>query len=298
MIDFLGKNRYFLIVSAALIVVGIVFAAVNGIPWGIDFTGGTILTLEFDQEVTQADLEAEFAKVGHEEALVQETGGNTYIIRIKELQENERDQLIPSLEAMGLTDKRSIDSVSNAVAKEKVWGAGIAVAVAAVIILLYISWAFRKVPRPMRYGTCAIIALVHDVLIALAVFSILGDYLNLEINLMFVTALLTVIGYSVNDTIVVFDRIRENLGRAGKQGFETVVNNSVVETVTRSLNTSLTTLVVLVAVYLFVGEAIESFMLVLIVGVISGTYSSIFIASQLLVIWETGAVRKLLRRTA
>lgn len=297
MFDFVGKKRYFFILSAAIIIVGMIFFAVEGIPWGIDFTGGTVMTVEFAEPVDQDEVESAYTSFGHDEAIIQDTGDNTFIIRTKELEEAERIEIVEALNELGMTGTPSFDSVSDPVAKEKARGAGYAVVIAAIGILLYISWAFRKLPKPFRYGTCAVIALVHDVLIALSVFAILGSALDLEINLMFITGLLTVIGYSVNDTIVVFDRIRENLGRASRHGFETVVNNSLVETLNRSLNTSLTTLIVLVAIYLFVGEAIESFMLVLIVGVISGTYSSIFVASQALVVWETGTARKLFKRS-
>ncbi len=287
--------------SAAVIICGIIFAIISGIPWGIDFTGGTIMTVGFDEHVEKDTITSLLADSGHPEAQVQgvETDETEYgyIIQTKELTDVEQTQLINALKEIGMTGELEFDSVSDPIAKEKAQGATIAVVIAAIGILIYISWAFRKLPKPFRYGTCAVIALLHDVLIAMAFFAILGSILNLEINLIFITGLLTVIGYSVNDTIVVFDRIRENLGKAGRQGFATVVNNSLVETLSRSLNTSLTTLLVLVSVYLFVGEAIESFMLVLIVGVISGTYSSIFIASQLLILWETGGFGKLFRRT-
>lgn len=302
MFDFVGKKRYFFILSAVVILCGIIFASTSGIPWGIDFTGGTIMTVGFDHAVEKSTIETIMSDIGHPEAQVQgvemEDNPNAFIIRSKELNDIEENALISALKGYGMTGDLEFDSVSDPIAREKAEGATIAVVIAAIGILLYISWAFRKLPKPFRYGTCAIIALIHDVLIALAVFSILGNALDLEVNLMFITGLLTVIGYSVNDTIVVFDRIRENLGKAGRAGFETVVNNSLMETLNRSLNTSLTTLIVLVSVYLFVGEAIESFMLVLIVGIISGTYSSIFIASQFLVVWETGGFRKLTGRTA
>ncbi len=302
MFDFVGKKRYFFVLSAVIIICGIIFASTAGVPWGIDFTGGTIMTVGFDKVVEKDAVENILSEIGHPEAQVQgaemDENPNAYIIRSKELDESEEDALIADLKEIGMTGNLEFDSVSDPIAREKAEGATIAVVIAAIGILLYISWAFRKLPKPFRYGTCAIIALVHDVLIALAVFSILGSALDLEVNLMFITGLLTVIGYSVNDTIVVFDRIRENLGKAGRSSFEVVVNNSLIETLSRSLTTSLTTLLVLTSVYLFVGEAIESFMLVLIVGVISGTYSSIFIASQALVVWETGKVQKLFRRTA
>ena len=171
------------------------------------------------------------------------------------------------------------------VATETARNAGIAVAIAAIGILLYIAWAFRRMPNPFRYGACAIVALLHDTLVALGAFSILGSILGWEINLMFVTGILAVIGYSVNNTVVVFDRIRENLSRDYKSDFENVVNNSLVETMSRSLNTSLTTLFVVLALLLFVGTAIQNFAVVLLIGIIAGTYSSLFIAPSLLVVW-------------
>ena len=298
MFDIIGKKWYFISLSVAIILCGIIFAGVRGVPWGIDFTGGTVLTVQFEKAVSHDSVKSELAGVGHDEAIIQDSGEDAFIIRTEELSELEQDELMETLSQLATIEEHSFDSVSDPVSKEKARGAVIAVVIAAIGILLYIAFAFRKLPKPFRYGTCAVIALIHDVAIAVAIFAIVGGSLNLKIDLMFITGLLTVVGYSVNDTIVVFDRIRENLGKSGRQRFEIIVNNSLIETLTRSLATSLTTLIVLVSVYLFVGEAIESFMLVLIVGVISGTYSSIFIASQALVLWETGSLRKLFRRTA
>jgi len=166
--------------------------------------------------------------------------------------------------------------------------AAIAVAIAAIGILLYVTWAFRRMPRPFHYGTCAIVALLHDALIAVGMFSILGALMDWEINLMFITGLLAVIGYSVNNTVVVFDRIRENLTKGIGSNFEAVVNNSLVETLSRSVNTSLTTLVVVLALLLFVGATIQNFVVVLIIGIIAGTFSSVCIAPSLLVVWDRG----------
>ena len=174
------------------------------------------------------------------------------------------------------------------IATETANNAGIAVAVAAIGILLYVTWAFRRMPRPLHYGTCAIVALVHDALIAMGVFSILGAILNWQINLMFITGLLAVIGYSVNNTVVIFDRIRENLTKGIGADFEAVVNNSLVETLSRSMNTSLTTLIVVLALFLFVGASIQNFVVVLIIGVLAGTFSSVCIAPSLLVVWDAG----------
>jgi len=179
-------------------------------------------------------------------------------------------------------------TVSGSVAAEQTRNAFLAVLAASVFILLYIWFAFRKVNRPWRYGACAIIALLHDVLVVLGVFSILGWLFHVQIDSLFITAVLTVCGFSVHDTIVVFDRIRENMQRRSTETFEQVVNASLVQTMTRSLNTSLTVLLTLTALTLFGGETIRTFTLALLIGIFSGTYSSIFNASMLLVIWERG----------
>jgi preprotein translocase subunit SecF len=162
----------------------------------------------------------------------------------------------------------------------------IAVALTSVGILLYMAYAFRQAPHPFRYGVCAILAMIHDVIILLGIFAILGYFLNVEIDALFVTALLTVIGFSVHDTIVVFDRIRENVGRRAGVDFADIVNYSLVQTMVRSINTSMTVVFTLLALYLFGGETIKNFILALLIGIISGTYSSIFNASLMLVVWE------------
>ena len=163
-------------------------------------------------------------------------------------------------------------------------------------ILLYVTWAFRHVPSPFRYGVAAIIALIHDVLFILGMFSILGKTVNLEVTAMFITGVLTTIGYSVNDTIVVFDRVRENVGKYVGASLAEVVNLSVRETVGRSLNTSITLIVVVVTLLLFAGPSIRPLLFVLLAGVVVGTYSSIFIASLTLVAWEEGEIGRLFRR--
>jgi preprotein translocase SecF subunit len=179
-------------------------------------------------------------------------------------------------------------SVSPSVASETTLRAFLAVLAASVCILLYVSFSFRKVAKPWRYGACAIIALLHDVLVVLGVFSILGWLLNIQVDTLFITAILTVVGFSVHDTIVVFDRIRENMQRRTSETFDQVVNASLVQTMARSLNTSLTVIFTLTALTLFGGVSIRTFTLALLIGIISGTYSSIFNASMLLVIWEKG----------
>jgi preprotein translocase subunit SecF len=191
-------------------------------------------------------------------------------------------------------------SVSPIIAAEIVRNAALAVGVAAIGILLYITWAFRRVANPLRYGVCAIIALVHDALVVIGIFSILGKVMGTEVDSMFITALLTVIGFSVHDSIVVFDRIRENVRKGISREFEVVVNHSLLQTLGRSLTTSLTLIFTILALYLFGGVTIRNFILALMIGVVSGTYSSIFNASQLLVIWEKGEFGRLMfwRRAA
>lgn len=189
-------------------------------------------------------------------------------------------------------------TVSASVAAETTRNAFLAVLAASVFILLYISFAFRKVTRPWRYGACAIMALLHDVLVVMGIFSILGWTLHIQVDALFITALLTVVGFSVHDTIVVFDRIRENMTRRTTETFEQVVNASLVQTMARSLNTSLTVLFTLSALTLFGGTSIRTFTLALLIGIFSGTYSSIFNASMLLVMWEHGEfIFKYFRRT-
>lgn len=182
----------------------------------------------------------------------------------------------------------SNSSVSSSVASAAITNSILAVFAASALILLYIWFAFRKVQKPWRYGACAILALLHDVLVVMGVFSILGWTLKIQINALFITALLTVVGFSVHDTIVVFDRIRENLQRRTSETFEQIVNASLVQTMSRSLNTSLTVLLTLSALTLFGGESVRTFTFALLIGIFSGTYSSIFNASMLLVIWERG----------
>ena len=287
MFDITGKRFWFFLISGVVILVGIISLATLGLKPGIEFSSGSMTTVNFEREVDQSELRQELANLGFGNAIVQRTGGGDFFIRTRELTSAEKTHLEDALTArFGALTEREFYSVSPMVATETANNAAIAVAVAAVGILLYVTWAFRRMPRPFHYGTCAIIALVHDALIALGVFSILGGILDWEINLMFITGILAVIGYSVNNTVVVFDRIRENLTKSASADFEVVVNNSLVETLGRSLNTSLTTLLVVLALLFFVGASIQNFAVVLLIGIIAGTYSSLCIAPQLLVVWE------------
>jgi len=289
MFDIIGKRFRFFLISGIVILIGVISLLTFGLKSGIEFSSGSMLTVDFEQEVEQGQLKQTLSDLGYSNVLIQRTGAGDFIIRTRELDSEDKAQLKEALETRfgGLTEPE-FSSVSPMIAAETVRTAAIAVAVAAVGILLYVTWAFRRMPKPFHYGTCAIIALVHDALVALGIFSILGGILNWEINLMFITGILAVIGYSVNNTVVIFDRIRENLKMDMSADFEVVVNNSLVETLLRSLNTSLTTLIVILALLFFVGVSIQNFVVVLVIGIIAGTFSSVCIAPSLLVVWDKG----------
>ena len=289
MFDIVGKRFWFFLISGVVILIGIISLATFGLKPGIEFSSGSMLTVDFEQEVEQGQLKQELAALGYPNVIIRPTEEGDFLITIRELSSDDKTQLEDGLTArFGKLTEPEFSSVSPMIAEETVQTATIAVAIAAVGILLYVTWAFRRMPKPFHYGTCAIIALAHDALIALGIFSILGGILNWQVNLMFITGILAVIGYSVNNTVVVFDRIRENLTLGVSPNFESAVNNSLVETLGRSLNTSLTTLIVILALLLFVGASIQNLVAVLIIGIIAGTFSSICIAPALLVVWDKG----------
>ena len=307
--DIVKHRRWFFLVSGLLVALSVAALIVPpALNPGIDFTGGSALTVEFDGPVDAQDARDALVSGGFDEAIVQAIDDRTLFIRTDALRAEERDAegnlLSPggradvenALRPLGGFAVTSVDTVSGVVGGENVRNAIIAVIVASVAILLYVTWAFRHVPNPFRYGTTAIIALLHDVLIVLGLFSLLGKVANMEVNAMFITGVLTVIGYSVNDTIVVFDRLRENVGRYQGATLTEIANLSVRETIGRSLNTSLTLLIVVASLMLFGGPSIQPLLLVLLVGVVVGTYSSIFVATLMLVAWEHGEVGRALRR--
>jgi preprotein translocase subunit SecF len=303
MFDFVAHRKYFYLLSAIFLVPGIISLLLpGGLNPGIDFTSGTIMTVQFDNPVTSDQLRAAFDQLGHPEAIIQQSNGNTFVIRTRPLVQaqqsdsgdvsnSERQQIEQALTAQfGPMQITNLDQVSPLIAEQIVRLAVLAVAAASVFILGYLWWAFNKVSHPIRYGTTAIVALLHDALIVLGIFSILGRLFPAEVELeaTFIVAVLTVIGFSVHDTIVVFDRVRENFIRRSGDRFEDVVNHSLAQTMTRSLNTSLTVILTLVVLFLFGGVTIHTFVLALLVGITTGTYSSIFIASMLLVSWHFG----------
>ena len=289
MMNFVGKRYWYFLLSAIIIIPGVLFLILFGLKPGSDFKGGTDITLQFTPKVEQNVLREKLTTLGYGDAVIQAiTSTDSYIIRIREITTDERNALTDGL-AKGLNATVTVtdfSTVSAVVASQTVRYAIIAVIIAAVAILLYISFAFRKMPNPFRWGTCAIIALVHDILLVIGVFAILGKLAGVEVDTLFITGMLTVAGYSVHDTIVVFDRIRENTLKGISTDFEKVVNYSILQTMGRSLNTSLTVIFVLLALFLLGGSTIHYFILVLLIGVTTGTYSSICNASQLLIVWN------------
>jgi len=287
MFDITGKRFWFFLISGVVILIGIISLAVFGLKPGIEFSSGSMLTVSFEQDVKQGELRQELVNLGYPNAIIQRTGEGDFFIRTQELTAEDKAALETALTTrFGSTTEREFYSVSPMVAAETAQNAAIAMAVSAIGMLLYVTWAFRHMPSPLHYGTCAIIALVHDILVATGIFSILGSILGWEVNLMFITGILAILGYSINNTVVVFDRIRENLSKGISPDFEVVVNNSLVETLGRCANTSLTTIFALLALLLFVGASIQNFTVVFLIGLIAGTFSSTCIAPNLLVVWE------------
>lgn len=293
----LVKNqKYFLSFSGVLIVCGLLAILIWGLKPGLDFTGGSLL--EVSWQGARPDNQVVEQKISSlvEKPVLIPAGENSLIIKMKAVDEPTHQQILLSLKELGgggdkVIEKR-FEMIGPTVSAELKTKSFLAIVFVLFAIILYIAFAFRKVSRPIsswKYGVCAVLALFHDVIIPTGVFAILGHFLGVEVDTMFVTALLTVLGFSVHDTIVVYDRIRENLLKFPRETFEEVVNRSVNQTAVRSVNTSLTVLLVLLATFFFGGESVKYFVLTLIIGVVFGTYSSIFIASPLLVIWNRAA---------
>lgn len=283
------KIFYFLI-SLLVILPGLYFLLIGGLKLGIDFTGGALLEYRFDRPVQTVELKDQFSQMHIEVGSVVASGENTYTIRTKPIKEGQLAQIKNKLfREFGNLEERRVEFVGPVIGREFSQKAIIALVLASVAIILYIAFSFRKVPKPTsswRFGISAVVALLHDTVIVVGIFAILGKVMGVEIDTLFVTALLTIIGFSVHDTIVVFDRIRENLTKHRELSFTEVTNLSVVQTLGRSLSTSLTVVFVLTALLLFGGDSLKWFTVALMIGIISGTYSSIFNASALLAFWE------------
>jgi preprotein translocase subunit SecF len=291
MIDIIGKRYYFFALSLCIIIPGMIVLAVWGLPLAIDFTGGSLVEVRFESgNLPQpAEIIGLYSDLGVEDVQVQTTGEGSIIARSSFLDDATRTAVIDAMEER-TNDKVVLlrfDSVGPTVGQEVASRAAIAVAIAALAVILYITFAFRGIQHAFRYGICAILAMAHDVLIVISLGAIGGHFLGWQIDALFLTALLTVIGFSVQDKIVVFDRIRENSNIYRRLDYETLVNHSIIQTLQRSINTQLMTVeFMLLALALFGGVTLREFALILLIGLLSGTYSSIFIAASSLVVWD------------
>jgi preprotein translocase subunit SecF len=299
MYNIISKTKYAYIFSIALTILSIISLFVWGLKFGIDFTGGTLMEVKFPGTVpTSQEIQDTFKDLNLKSLILQHSEGGSVLIRYASEEDKVNEAAWKALkekypDASQLRIDYINSSVSNEIKKNSLW----AIFWAVLAIMAYIAWAFRKVSRPIaswKYGLGAVVALVHDVLITIGIFSILGHFAGIEVGIPFIAALLTILGFSVHDTIVVYDRTRENLLRgSGKEKFPETVNRSLNETLVRSINTSMTVIITLLAIYIFGGVSIKDFSLALLVGITFGTYSSIFIASALLVTsykWQTKKV--------
>jgi preprotein translocase subunit SecF len=342
MLNIIQNRKVYFIISGLLCLASIVSLAIWGLNFGIDFTGGALMEIEFSQtrlssqEIRKALTDLDLGNIN-----IQESEGKRVILRMKNIDEVMHQKVLSKLNvasafrpansplsevskeqksvesvtqsvqslttsAQSVNDQRNLitesryESIGPIIGQELKTKTLWAIALTVIAILIYIAWAFRKAAKisyttgvaSWKYGLGAIIALCHDILIVTGFFSIFGHFKGIEVDILFVTALLTILGYSVNDTIVVYDRTRENLHKYSHQDFETTVNQSINQTIVRSINTSLTVFLILLAIFFFGGTSIKHFVLALILGVFLGSYSSIFIASALLVVWQKDFKKK------
>jgi preprotein translocase SecF subunit len=307
--DIVGKRKWYFLTSGVVISLGLIAMILSLVRYGslvrlsVDFTGGAMLEVLFDRPVRPAEVRQVFVDRGYGDTSVQTTDDeHTALIRSKQLAPEEKEALKDELsQRFGPLEELRFESVGPTIGQEVTRAAATAVVAASLAILGFIWFAFRKVPNAFRYGTCAILAMFHDILVAMGFFAVMGLVRSWEVDALFLTAILTVLGFSVQDTIVVFDRIRENIHRRRGEPFEIIVNRSILETIHRSLATQLNAIFIMIAILLFGGATIQQFIATLLVGMLSGTYSSMFTAVPLLVVWEEGELGRLwqqLRRVA
>jgi len=295
MMDIVGKRKLWFTISILMIVPGLLALVLWGLKPGIDFTGGQ--EMEISGNLNQSEVAEIVSSTGVKDVTVTTSGSDRLLIRYSDEGVGDSQEVhkrVVEVLAQNQIQETAFSSVGPSISKDITRNAGIAIALASLAIIIYIAFAFRNTPPPVSpwsFGITAIIAVLHDALLVIGLFAILGHFFGVEIDALFVTAVLTVIGFSVHDTIVVYDRIRENLRRYNKP-FEQIVNDSILETFARSLNTSITVILVLLAFYLFGGNSIKYFVLALLVGILSGTYSSIFNASPLLVVYNNWKIKR------
>ena len=287
--NILGKRYIFFALSILIILPGLILILMGRLPLSIDFQGGSLLEVKFENESpAPGEILAIYEESNIKDAQVQTSDTGSYILRSEFLSNELRDDVLNALqERFGTVEVIRFDSVGPSIGEQVTKRGSLAVAVSSILVVLFIAWSFRGVQNALRYGICAILAMIHDVAIIFAVTAYGSLLFGWEIDALFLTALLTVIGFSMQDTIVVFDRIRENTGIYRRLDFETLINHSIVQTLQRSINTQLMTVeFLLLALILFGGRTLQEFASILLVGLISGTYSSIFIAAPILVLWE------------
>jgi preprotein translocase SecF subunit len=307
MFGIVEKRRWYFIASGVVILLGIGAMVLSTVSFGspvrlsVDFTGGSLFVLHFERAAEETAIREVLAAHGLEDVIVQRVqrldapAENTWQVRARETAAEQVEAILAALDAEVAPVDRELltyEAVSPIVGGEVTRAAGIAVLVASAIILGFVWWSFRGVPHAFRYGVSAIVGMLHDVMVALGFYALMGVLQGWEVDALFLTAILTVIGFSVQDTIVVFDRIRENIPRYRGEPFERVVNRSILETIHRSLATQLNAIFVMVAIILFGGETIRPFIATMLVGMVSGTYSSIFVAVPLVVSWQLAAERR------
>jgi len=298
MYNIISKIKYAYIFSITLMIVSVAVLFMWGLKFGIDFTGGTLMEVKYAAAVpSNQEIQNELSGLDLKSLTIQPTQNNSIMLRYaSEDDKINQDVLKKILEKYPDAQQLRVDYINSSVSKELKSKSLLAIFWAIVGIMAYIAWAFRKVSRPVaswKYGAGAVIALIHDILITVGAFVLLGHFKNIEVGIPFIAALLTILGFSVHDTIVVYDRTRENLLKStSKERFPEIVNRSLNETLVRSINTSLTVFITLLAIYFFGGESIRDFSLALIIGVFFGTYSSIFIASALLVTSYNWQIKK------
>lgn len=291
-------RKIFYAIAIILIVSSIASIRIWGLNLGIDFKGGSILEVEYSSDRPSHDLVTKAVEPLSLDASVRAIGDKGYIFRMKDISQDQKNSLVDILATFGTTTEKRFDSVGPVLGTEAIKKSVTSIAFVLIAIVIFIAFAFRKVSEPVtswKYGIIAIIALIHDVMIPTGVFAVLGHFKGYEVDTLFVTALLVVLGFSIHDTIVVFDRVRENLNHAkANKPFDEIVGESISQTFTRSINTSLTTLLALVVLYFVGGESTQHFSLALIIGIAAGTYSSVFIGSPLLVtVWKWQEKKKL-----
>lgn len=288
MFDIIGKRSWYFLISGIVILAGIIALFAFGLKMGIEFRSGSEVTVSFEQPVDKQQVIQALADLGYGSgSAIVRRAGTDFILDLPELNDAAKADLRAGLaDKVGQFKDGGFQLVSPKAAADTTRNAGIAVIISAIGMLIYISWAFHRMPNPFRWGICAIASLVHDVLVVVGVFAIFSGIFGWQVDLMFIAGVLTVIGYSVNDTIVIFDRIRENVSKYPGVDFEAVVNYSLVGTLSRTLITGLGTLYVLIALLFVIGAPVQNLVVVLLVGIVTGTYSSFGTAASLLVVWK------------